>query len=86
MHTRAVTEMIIPHHQLIIARSPDGSRIRARDMRVDHDTFHVRKSMCNLNSGDTAEDDVHKEKHDDLRVVKKGLPVFAIATAATLIL
>jgi len=65
-HTSIVTKTNVPRHQLGLSWGPDGTRVRARDLGVDHDTFLERKSMDNVKN-DGIEDDARKEKHDGLR-------------------
>ncbi len=72
MYTLALAgaEIIVPRHKLATARSPDGIRLGARDERVDHDTFHDRKSMYKLKS-DSIEDDGREREHDELRAKRR---------------
>jgi len=72
VYTLTQTKIIVPCHKLGTARIPDGIRVGHRDGRVDHDTFHDRKSICKLKRNGV-EDDAREEKHDDPRVKRKGI-------------
>ena len=54
----------VPRHQLGLSWGPDGTRVRARDLGVNHDTFLERKGMNDVKN-DGIEDDAREEKHDD---------------------
>jgi hypothetical protein len=69
---RVVKEIDVPRHNLSIPGSPGGTRRRARDMRANHDTFHDRKSVHELNC-EGIKDETRKEKHSsDLGVENRG--------------
>lgn len=78
-HRQVVTKIHVPRHHLGISGGPDSSRRRARDLGIDHDTFHDRKSMHESKSKGI-KDETREEKHGGQGVEKRGAQGFVMRT------